>query len=80
MNLVCLYGVDAADTFARAYRERAGLRHDPFWDLRCAVDMLPLESIYPGWVDLGRHELRLGEIRARIDRWLSMLVAELRGD
>jgi hypothetical protein len=79
MNLVCLYSVDVADAFEAAYRERGGQRQDPFWDLRCAVDMLPLDRVYPGWPALGRVDLRLEEIRERIDRWVSMLVAELRG-
>jgi len=80
MNLVCLYGVDAADAFESAYRQRGGKRQDPFWDLRCVVDMLPLDAVYPGWVELGRSELRIAEVQARIDAWVSMLVAEMRGD
>ncbi len=79
LNLVCLYGVDVADAFSSAYREHGGMRQDPFWDLRCVVDTLPLDVVYPGWVDLGRRDLRLDEIRMRIDGWVSKLSAELRG-
>jgi aminoglycoside phosphotransferase (APT) family kinase protein len=41
-NLAMSFGVEAADRFLEAYRAVAGpYSHDPYWDLRVAVDFLP---------------------------------------
>jgi aminoglycoside phosphotransferase (APT) family kinase protein len=41
-NLVLDYGIEAADRFLRAFDQvRGGYQHDPYWDLRCVVDLLP---------------------------------------
>jgi aminoglycoside phosphotransferase (APT) family kinase protein len=42
-NLAMSFGLDAADEFLSAYLGEAGAAyvHDPFWDVRIAVDFLP---------------------------------------
>lgn len=41
-NLVVRYGIAAADRFLAAFDQvRGGYEHDPYWDLRCVVDLLP---------------------------------------
>lgn len=46
-NLAMSFGIEAADEFLEAYREVAGpYVHDPYWDLRVAVDFLP--ELSPG--------------------------------
>jgi Ser/Thr protein kinase RdoA (MazF antagonist) len=41
-NLLVKYGIAAADRFADAFDQvRGGYAHDPYWDLRCVVDLLP---------------------------------------
>jgi aminoglycoside phosphotransferase (APT) family kinase protein len=41
-NLAIRYGVTAADRFLAAFDQVAGgYQHDPYWDLRCVVDLLP---------------------------------------
>lgn len=41
-NLVVDYGIEAADRFLSAFDQvRGGYLHDPYWDLRCVVDLLP---------------------------------------
>ena len=43
VNLAMSFGVDVADEFLAAYRDVVGVSvaHDPYWDLRIAVDFLP---------------------------------------
>jgi aminoglycoside phosphotransferase (APT) family kinase protein len=46
-NLAMSFGVEAADGFLEAYRAVAGsYAHDPYWDVRVAVDFLP--DLSPG--------------------------------
>jgi aminoglycoside phosphotransferase (APT) family kinase protein len=41
-NLGLRYGVAVADRFLAAFDQvRGGYDHDPYWDLRCVVDLLP---------------------------------------
>ena len=47
-NLAMSFGVEAADEFLAAYRAVApAYAHDPYWDLRSAVDFLPELSPEP---------------------------------
>ncbi len=76
INLVCLYGREVADQFGAACERSGTVPRHPYWDLRCAADFLPLTEVYPGWVELGRRNLSLDEIRSRVDDWVRTLVAE----
>ena len=42
-NLAMSFGLDAAEAFLDAYRTVVGASylHNPYWDLRVAVDFLP---------------------------------------
>ena len=41
-NLVLRYGVRVADQFLAAFDQvRGGYRHNPYWDLRTVLDLLP---------------------------------------
>lgn len=60
LNLVQLYGVQAADQFLAAYQELAGtdFEYDPYWDLLSLIEVLPgPPEVYQGWVDLGITDL-----------------------
>lgn len=51
LNLVLLYGTDAADRFLRAYEAVTGLTVDPWWDLLETVSFLPT------WADTIRRQV-----------------------
>ncbi len=68
-NLAMAFAVETADAFLEAYRAVVGAsyRHDPYWDLRVAVDFLP-DVPSDGWsaAELGR-----------LDRFVARAVAAL---
>jgi aminoglycoside phosphotransferase (APT) family kinase protein len=68
-NLAISFGVEAADAFLAAYRGLVSrtVAHDPYWDLRVAVDFLP---------DLPADE-RPGAKVARLDDFVARCVASL---
>ncbi|GAB3685894.1 hypothetical protein GCM10027589_54790 [Actinocorallia lasiicapitis] len=44
-NLLLRYGLEAADRFASAFEQvRGAYEHNPYWDVRCVVDLLPEED------------------------------------
>jgi Ser/Thr protein kinase RdoA (MazF antagonist) len=71
VNLTQSHGSAAAERFLMAYEAAAGTRVDRIWDLRAAVDILPVESVYAGWLAVGRTDLTLGLVRERLDRFVS---------
>ena len=79
LNLIHLYGVEAADTFLRAYRERAGpaYRYHPYWDLITLVELLPgPPGIYRPWLDFGVTGLTDELVRQRVDDYLVSLIGK----
>ena len=68
-NLAMSFGVDTAEEFLAAYRNVVGgsIAHDPSWDLRVAVDVLP--DLPPG----RRPSARV----ARLDEFVARAVARL---
>ncbi|WP_086706765.1 phosphotransferase family protein [Streptomyces antimycoticus] len=68
-NLAAAHDLPVADRFLEAYRaERGGgFVHDPYWDLRTLVDLVPDDPVYP------LH----GEPLRRIERYLSRLLSVL---
>jgi aminoglycoside phosphotransferase (APT) family kinase protein len=77
-NLVCLYGVDAADTFLKYYQFFAGNRftYDIYWDLICYFDFVypgPPE-VYQGWVDFGLTHLSSELLTERLGHYLTTLI------
>lgn len=79
-NLARMYGVSAADRFLDAYQRLAGPRfaYEPFWDLITVVELLPgPPGVYEGWPAFGLTRLDEETIRARVDEYVSSLVARL---
>ena len=79
-NLARMYGVGAADKFLGAYQRLAGPRFadEPFWDLITVVELLPgPPRVYEGWPAIGLTRLAEETIRARVDEYVSSLVARL---
>jgi aminoglycoside phosphotransferase (APT) family kinase protein len=68
-NLAMTFGVDAAEEFLAAYRDVLGgpVVHEPYWDLRVAVDFLP--DLPPG--------RRRSVSVARLDGFVARAVARL---
>lgn len=60
LNLLYLYGIQAADRFLAAYESLAGkaLPHQAYWDSLALVETLPdLPALYPPWAEFGVHHL-----------------------
>lgn len=80
LNLVQLYGVQAADDFLDAYLAAPGaslLAANPYWDMLCLVEMLPgPPGVYKGWEDLGVQGLTPELIRRRLDEYAVRLAAK----
>lgn len=82
LNLVQMYGVEAADAFLESYL--AAVRggrcdvNDPYWDMLCLIEMLPgPPEVYQGWPDLGLRTLTPEWIRNRLDEYAESLVRKL---
>lgn len=79
-NLAQLYDVATADRFLEAYRAEAGasFEYHPFWDLMTLIELLPgPPGIYPGWPTFGIIDLDEELVRARVDDYLTSLIANL---
>lgn len=80
LNLAKLHGVAAADEFLCAYETAAGagFAYDPYWDLIALVEVLPgPPDVYSGWVAHGVSHLHDQLMRARVDEYLSGILARL---
>ncbi|WP_077616186.1 phosphotransferase family protein [Caenibacillus caldisaponilyticus] len=78
VNLVCLFGVEAADAFLTYYRSFAqrSWENDPYWDLVAFFDFAypgPPE-VYEGWSDFGVTGLTRQMIAERLEQYLIRLV------
>lgn len=80
LNLVQLYGVQAADDFLEAYLAAPGaslLAANPYWDMLCLVEILPgPPGVYKGWEDLGLEGLTPELIRRRLDEYAVRLAVK----
>lgn len=77
LNLVSLYGLDAADAFLRAYQAQGGAAQHPYWDLLTLVDWLPEPGVYAPWLELGLTHLTDGLVRERLDDYLVSILKRL---
>ena len=80
LNLAQLRGAEAAERFKQLYQSAAPglLELDPYWDLLSLVEILPgPDGVYWGWLNLGVSGLSTQIVRARLDDYVSRLVAEL---
>ncbi len=80
LNLAKLHGLAAADKFLSAYRSAAGsgFVYDPYWDLIALVEVLPgPPDVYSGWPAHGVKHLDDALMRARVDAYLSSVLARL---
>lgn len=78
LNLVQLYGVQAADHFLSAYLEALGENREaanPYWDMLSLIEILPgPPEVYRGWPDLGYNELSPELIAERLDEYAESLL------
>ena len=78
LNLVCLFGTEAADQFLKYYQEYAGsaFKYDPYWDLVCYFDFIfpGPPGVYQGWLDFGIHHLTNSNITQRLEKFLTTLL------
>ncbi len=77
LNLVCLYGVDAADRFLQAYQAQGGAAQHPYWDLLTLVDWLPEPGVYSPWLELGMTHLTDALVRQRLDDYVVRILAKV---
>ncbi|MCK8488486.1 aminoglycoside phosphotransferase family protein [Paenibacillus sp. MBLB2552] len=82
LNLVQMYGVEAADAFLGSYiaaDRRGGCDvNDPYWDMLCLIEMLPgPPEVYQGWPDLGLDALTPELLARRLDEYAESLVRKL---
>jgi aminoglycoside/choline kinase family phosphotransferase len=78
-NLVCLYGVEAADTFLTSYRTLAAAAdpYHPYWDLNGFAEFFGVLqiSVYPPWLEFGMDSLTDTLIQRRADAYLASIFA-----
>lgn len=77
MNLVQMYGVEAANTFLAAYRKaNPTFKYDPYWDIISLFDMTAFGDIdvYEGWTALGFQGLTAQIIQDRIEQYATYLL------
>ncbi|GIP46558.1 hypothetical protein J53TS2_01490 [Paenibacillus sp. J53TS2] len=82
LNLVQMYGVEAADAFLESYlsvaRKDGCNVNDPYWDMLCLIEMLPgPPEVYQGWPDLGLDALTPELLARRLDEYAESLVRKL---
>ena len=71
LNLVAMYGIDAAQTFLEAYRRaRSGYVHDAYWDVEVLLGALPEPTCYAPWQEFGLKPIEPGTLRARLEELL----------
>jgi len=77
INLVQLYGLEAANQFLEAYcLKRPDFQYDPYWDI-CSLFDVTLNGqvqVYSGWIELGFSGLTDMLIQGRIDQYLAQIV------
>lgn len=81
LNLVQLYGVEAAEYFLYCYLNCARVSKevaDPYWDMLTLIEIAsePL-CVYKGWEDLGFHSLTPDLIAGRLDEYAQCLINKL---
>ncbi|WP_068785927.1 aminoglycoside phosphotransferase family protein, partial [Paenibacillus phocaensis] len=82
LNLVQMYGVEAAEVFLHSYLAAARPDrcdvNDPYWDMLCLIEMLPgPPEVYRGWLDLGLNGLTPELLARRLDDYAENLVRKL---
>jgi Ser/Thr protein kinase RdoA (MazF antagonist) len=71
LNLVAMYGIDAARTFLEDYRRaRAGYVHDAYWDIEVLLGALPEPTYYAPWQEFGLNPIEPETLRARLEELL----------
>jgi aminoglycoside phosphotransferase (APT) family kinase protein len=80
VNLVELYGMEAADRFLDAYLSLLGLRredHDPYWDAITACDsgFATEPEPFPGWRGFGPQGITRRIIKDRLDAYAVAIAA-----
>ncbi|MNN57723.1 hypothetical protein D3C81_1727220 [compost metagenome] len=78
LNLVQLYGLQAADDFLSAYLKASGgscEAANPYWDMLSLIEILPgPPEVYKGWTDLGYDDLSPELIAERLDEYAESLL------
>lgn len=77
INLVQMFGIEAADDFLEAYVRHAGksFRYDPYWDLRSLMDStFGPPTVYAGWTALGMTGLTDALMAERLHAFLESVM------
>lgn len=75
-NLATLYGLDAAERFASAYRAEGGGEHDPYWDLDAVLGFAsPEPRFHSPWLAFGVERLGPATIAERLEALLGSALA-----
>jgi aminoglycoside phosphotransferase (APT) family kinase protein len=78
LNLAAMYGVNAADSFLRAYESLTGVGQHPYWDLRMLTDdWQPELEVYTPWAHFGLHHITTRLMGQRLDDYLIRIMARL---
>lgn len=78
-NLMYLHGIEAADTFLRAYEAVAGraFPFHPYWDVMVLLEELPVPPRpYPPWAEFGVR-VTAETMRQRVDNYLESVMRRL---
>jgi aminoglycoside/choline kinase family phosphotransferase len=71
LNLVVMYGIDAARTFLDAYRRARGdYVHEHYWDIEVLLGALPEPTYYAPWQEFGLTPIEPEVLRARLEELL----------
>jgi aminoglycoside phosphotransferase (APT) family kinase protein len=75
-NLICMYGLDAANQFLAAYQNAApDYVYDPYWDVDTVFDgLLPAPEFYVPWLDFGLEFIPPETLQARLDAYLESVM------
>ncbi len=71
LNLVSMYGIDAARSFLDAYRQARGeYVHEAYWDIEVSLGALPEPTYYAPWQQFGLARIQPETLRARLEELL----------
>lgn len=81
LNLVSLYGVEAADKFLQAWLNLAGDKHNSlWWDVNALADGWAFYeelSVYSGWADFGKTDVTMSLLASRLDEYVESLAVKM---
>ncbi|SDW40996.1 Phosphotransferase enzyme family protein [Marininema mesophilum] len=78
LNLALLRGIDAAESFLRAYQQEAGISYDPWWDMNGMASWFEEPPrVYKGWPAFGVHDLTGEIVQERAEHFLEVTLGKM---